>query len=156
MGLHALVAQCLADAVGDAPELALRLARADDEVVGQRRQATDLEQHDVRRLLVRREIDDAPREGERLLVGLGARRGGLARRLRRPGQARLGAVVGSSHKGGCPRYSFPRPQERDSESTCPPPLLARMAVDEWPRWVVVYAGRSEPRAPENDGRSTPC
>ena len=66
----ALVAQALGDAVGDGAQLALGLAGADDEVVGHARQAADLEQHDVRRLLVFGQVDDAPGERERLGIGL--------------------------------------------------------------------------------------
>src|SRR5262245_55598946 len=63
-----LVPQATDDAVGDGVELPLRPARADDEVVGQRRQRIELEQDDVGRLLVLRQLDDAARELERRTV----------------------------------------------------------------------------------------
>ena len=65
MRLDALVAQRLDDAVRDRADLALRAARADDERVGERRELAEVEQHDVGRLLVLRELHDPPREVER-------------------------------------------------------------------------------------------
>ena len=55
---HALVAQPLGDAVADRAKLAFRAAGADDEVVRHRRELRDVEQNDVRSLLVLGGIDD--------------------------------------------------------------------------------------------------
>ena len=71
--LGLLVAQAPDDPVGDGVELALRPARADDEVVGQRRQRGQVQQHDVGGLLVLGELDDAAGELERVAL-LPARR----------------------------------------------------------------------------------
>ena len=71
--LGLLVAQAADDPVRDRLELPLRPARADDEVVGHRGQAGEIEQDDVGRLLVLGQLDDPPGELERR--ALGGRRG---------------------------------------------------------------------------------
>ena len=88
-GPDALVAERLDDAVRDGPDLPLRAARADDERVGEGRELAEVEQDDVGRLLVLRELDDAPGEVERGAVGRG-------RRLFTAGQP-----IGAGRGGGC-------------------------------------------------------
>ena len=86
------------DAVRDGVELALRAARADDEVVGQRRQGGQVEQDDVGGLLVLGELDDAAGELERRPLGLG--RGRPA--VRQPIGARGDRRCGGSGRGRRP------------------------------------------------------
>ena len=74
------------DAVGDRLELPFGAAGADHEVVGQRRQGRELEQHDVGRLLVLGQLDDAAGEVKR---GAVAGRGG--------GRVAVRQAVGAGH-----------------------------------------------------------
>src|SRR5918993_469312 len=90
-----LVAERPHDAVRDGADLALRATRADDERVGEGRELAQVEEHDVGRLLVLRELDDPPRQVERRAVG---RRGRLLAmretvRARAGGGDRVGHVV---------------------------------------------------------------
>ena len=77
-------------------DLPLRSARADDEVVGHRRQPAEVEQDDVGGLLVLGQLDDPPGELERR--ALGGRRGRGA--LRQTVGARRGRGVGGQSRHG--------------------------------------------------------
>src|SRR3954452_15225803 len=63
--LGPLVAEPADDPVRDGRQLALRATRADHEVVGHRRETTQVQQDDVGCLLVLRQLDDSPRDVER-------------------------------------------------------------------------------------------
>ena len=99
------------DAVRDGVELALRTARADDEVVGDGRERRQVEQHDVGGLLVLGELDDASGELERRRarswarerrVAAGRRRwAGRLGGLRCRGRGRLAAVGRRRLRRGC-------------------------------------------------------
>jgi hypothetical protein len=71
-GPHAVLLEAFFDAVRDGAELSFRTTRADDEVIGQRGQATDAEKHDVGGLPVGCELDDPVGQLERpaLLLGV--------------------------------------------------------------------------------------
>ena len=107
--LRPLVAQAADDAARDRLELPLRPARADDEVVGHRRQASEVEQDDVGGLLVLGQLDDPPGELERRSLGGGRGLGAWAGR-RRPARwrCRRAEAAGSVTMAGPPVVSVQR------------------------------------------------
>ncbi len=117
------------DPVRDGVELALRPARADDEVVGDGRERRQVEQHDVGRLLVLRELDDASGELERGALGLG--RGSASPREAVGARAgRLGGLRGGG-RGRLGRRRSPPASSRVSSSRVPSSRMA-CACAAWP------------------------
>jgi hypothetical protein len=73
-----LLEQLVAEVLQDGRRLALAAGGADDEVVGDERDATDVQQEDVAGLFVRGQVDNAAGQTKRL----GAVRAGAVARLR--------------------------------------------------------------------------
>ena len=89
-----------------APELPFRAARADDEVVGHRRQADEVEQDDVRSLLVLGQLDDPPGELQRRPLGGGRRLGALGQAVGTRCGHEVGGKGGFGHDLGFLRWSM--------------------------------------------------
>ncbi len=107
-GLGPLVAEAADDARRDGLELSLRPAGADDEVVGHRRQAAEVEQDDVGGLLVLGQFDDAPGELEWRALGGGRGRGAVGQAVGARCARDLGGGGGFGHDVGvlmCSVYS---------------------------------------------------
>src|SRR3954453_6484495 len=96
--LRALVPQAADDATRDRLELPFGSTRADHEVVGHRRQLTEIEQDDVGGLLVFGQLDDASSELEGRPLGRGGSLGTMRQAI--GARSTLSGVGGGGGGGG--------------------------------------------------------